>query len=374
MLKKGIGFWGTLSVATTLCASASAANMYDCCEMPSCYDDCGHYYVDASYLYWSANLDQLDYVWFNRVVSPTEEVAAIDSSTKGRNLGFGWSSGVRASVGYIAPDKCWEAKLRGTYFHNKNENSIAFPFENNDGTLQFLFPSYFPAAFGNFVGAASASLQIDYGVLDLLFLNHTFSCSCIQFSPFVGLRFGWIQQKNHVRYDDLTFQTLSGTLTANTGTIDFKDQYRGVGIIGGSGLDVPLGCGFSILGEVSGSLLYGRSNVTRLLNAFAPLFVDDAAVLATLLQQDKFHREQVSFNFETELGFNYSQEWCSGIGFDIGLSYFFGVWFDRNNFHNFVSTSNIVGGVTSASNYPAMLTYNGNLQLQGLVVRLGIMF
>lgn len=373
---------GSLVLATTTFASMSAEEWgYEPYSPIFCEENsCGRFLVDASYLYWSSKVDHMDFVGHvveDLNLTPTQGPQTIDALIDTTSFGFSWDSGARASIGYQPCDSSWDVKLKGTYFQSKNtKNVTGVTSSATNNHIDILIPLWNPSFVGNSIEAARGTAKLNYGVLDLVVGNALYSCNCFTISPFIGVRAAWIKQNNCVLYENSFFTTNSqANLAGGDARMAYEDLHRAIGIIGGTDFSIPCRCGIGFIGEVSGSLLYGRSRLHQHFQGFniLPGFSGPLSTVAQLTQRSKHTLDQITANFESELGLQYSNCWC-GVEVDLSLSYFFGIWFDQNHLNNFLVDANATNGTTSAANYPYFQQNFGNLQLQGLVARIGAKF
>ena len=210
--------------------------------------------------------------------------------------------------------------------------------------------------------------------------NTNFSCNCAKFTPFIGIRAAWIDQKLSTCYDQIAYR-LANLNAPNIifphSQTTFCNQFTGVGLRGGANVDIPIWRSLSVIGGASASLVNGRNKLHEILNGF------DALDTVTTFQATALSRiHHISANFESELGLRYNKMiGCSQVTFT--CSYYMSLWLNQNQFLNSAYTVNASNQALNssdnvnkvyASNYPQVINRGGNLNLQGLVLGVGYIY
>jgi len=340
-------------------------------------------FAEVGLLYWQANLGGLEFAFENSTtIDDSVTPKVVDSGGKLLKPDCSWDPGVRASIGYTWGDSCdpcacnWSVVLTGTYLHSKSTKNKSLPvvFESNNN--QFLAPLYNPAFSGLAAETIKGSYELDFGTLDLLTRVSLFPCRYLGLFPNFGLRGAWINQDFEINNDNVVFITTSSTVPVltwpNTNT-SFNSQFRAIGIKAGLDFSIPLRCGFSLIGSAGGSLLYGHSNVKETINGVhqetgstdPELAISHISIRDTICKLAK--------NCEGELGLSWNR--ClSCFNLTISASYYFAIWFDQNDFRNFVFTTTPVTQNDLLLNFTDLNPRYGNLQLQGLILKTDFAF
>lgn len=179
---------------------------------------------------------------------------------------FKYNSGFRVNVGYEFPCDHWDLNLIYTYIPIRSDSNLAVV--SNDQTpehLQFIVPntSNFPsfAAFGGPSGlTAMTSLFTKWkgnlSYLDLDLARTLKLCNCFSIMPHIGFRSVWMNQ-DFLMEGSLQNPTSQGDFVR----LKFSEKLNAYGIEGGLWTGWEMGCGFSLIGHVGGSVLYSRYKV-----------------------------------------------------------------------------------------------------------------
>lgn len=232
-----------------------------CCEnFASPCAPCAMFQVGGDWLYWKAEQDDLEYAI--NVRAATDGTATRINSTVLRP-GFKPRNGYRIFASY-SPCCDWEIGAIFTHFssHAKSASSV------NPGTLSsnFIiinnqrFP-IFNALNGAANGAAFSSINSNWGFklnyLDLDLCRNIPLFQCLQINPHLGLR--GLATRQDFRVNGLV--PLSDGV--NIVTADLRDKLCGIGVEGGLAATFNVGCGFSVIGQFGGSLLYARTRTSE---------------------------------------------------------------------------------------------------------------
>ena len=82
---------------------------------------------------------------------------------------------------------------------------------------------------------------------------------CFRLRPHIGFRATWLDQKYRSYQDNAA----DSTETQFTSAAKYSEKLNGYGVEGGLFADWNIGCGFSLVGHVGGSLIYSKINVTQ---------------------------------------------------------------------------------------------------------------
>lgn len=174
------------------------------------------------------------------------------------DVNFKWDTGFRAGVGYQLDHDCWDTQGQVTHFktegsdHAHSTALIASAFLGN-----FYFDNLAGFAFsGPQYHKASIKWTIDFNIFDWE-LGRKFEISkALILRPFIGVKGGWIHQIIHSKWEHPN-QTNFETATEN-----LKNNFRGVGPSVGLNTVWKLwkrgGASFSLFGDVSGALMWGK--------------------------------------------------------------------------------------------------------------------
>lgn len=362
---------------TILGGSLQAQDNWDCNEMSFCNpcDNDGRFFGSLGYVYFQASMDNLEFVGFSDtdlVITTPPKVVLTDFDVK--NLDFDWNSGVRASLGYQNCNCPWIFSLVGNYLPAETSKRVSFAPEISSAKLKYLIPLWNPELAGNLVGSAKEKWELNFGTLDLLAAYRIYSCEYLSITPQFGLRAVWIDQDLHVDYENLGFILQNGFLSQDRATTKFRSKYEAIGFKAGLDFEAPIFCNINIVGNVAGSLVYGHSKLKTHIQAFnLEDLSDTVGALGPITINSKDNEYRLTANFESELGLLYKTCWCAR-DISLGCTYFFDIWFDQNRFKDFVFTSTPVAHTVANNNFPELVKREGNLQLQGVVIRADVSF
>jgi hypothetical protein len=169
-------------------------------------------------------------------------------TNKVKNPHFEWSWGFRLTGGLNLECDGWDTALTWTRWNTTAKTHFSAG-QNNE----ILPTAPTPLNAGLLTaGHASARWRLHLNVLDWELGREFYVSRCLTLRPMIGLRSAWISQKFRATYDELP---------VIVSTEDVKDRerckYWGLGPLGGIDTQWGLGCGWSIFGNYSASLLYG---------------------------------------------------------------------------------------------------------------------
>lgn len=321
------------------------------CPCPSMNNGQGNVFFTAEALFFRAHEDGLGFaasfdnstdINFNPVDDLTIE-----------NPHFNWDTGVRVGVGYKMGCDCWDVAAYYTYFRTKAHGSAyANPFDAND----FVIPLW-----GTFQGLNTATsvhakwrLHIDLADFEL---GREFCISpCVTLRPFIGVRGAWIQQTYSILAQDATTASFNDGFVASQSD-KFYTKFEGVGIRTGLDSQWNLGCGLSLYGCASTSILYGRIHSR---SNESDLFLSDVTSgdidAFTAAQHDQRHG--CRYIADAAVGLRWKHSMCDdSVLFTVQVGWENRIFFDQNRLEDFV------GQVAVGNLNPQV--YRGDLCLQG---------
>ncbi len=301
------------------------------------------WFTEESYLLLKPTLGDLEY---GDMISFGEG----DHSTKikVKSPSFEWNSGVRLGIGRYLPnhDK-WDVSLYSTYFYGQAEDTV----HGNLDHLKGLATSYNP-----FVVILSekteATWRLNYFVWDLMLGRQFAMTPQIVFHPYIGLRgalmYTTFTSKN---FGDMF---IASHLVAGNSKVKMHENFWGIGARIGSNLDYKFTGNWSFLGNLAGSLLYGRYHVReKSVTHITP-------PTPTLTSKTRDHDNAIRVNLEGAVGLGW-ETWFQNNTIRVApnLQFEGSLWFDMNDF---IMPSNIFS------------QDHGNLGLMGLTFNLQVDF
>jgi hypothetical protein len=203
-------------------------------------------------LYLRPNTESLDY---GIVFPPSNPIALRNGSIKSVDPDYGW--GYRANIGYIFP--CTGNDVMFSYSRYDRED-FDHTTVRNDG----IFFSTITSSVAGFIASDDAVLRSDaktkfrFETMDLDAGQHVnFGCNAhLRF--LAGIRYAELKntfEANYLFPVEVNSEAQLETITVNTIQ---TSKFKGAGPRVGLDADYKLGCGFSLVGETTGSILVGK--------------------------------------------------------------------------------------------------------------------
>lgn len=226
-----------------------SSNVIDYCEPFYCeYNPCcdeDHFFFKVDALYWRAHQDGLERVVHNEVrqtfrLSGNPSFTASTDRLKNSRFISDWRGGYRLGIGY---DWCgWTMALDWTHYRGHAHN------HGKQGSLR-----------------RSGHWKIDYDVVDFIIGTPSYCVgSCFNWNAFGGVRSARINQNLRAHIEGLSSFVNQNNLSVSTtiiqSTTDIRDHehFNGVGPEIGLNANWDLGCGFSLYGNATGAIVFGR--------------------------------------------------------------------------------------------------------------------
>ena len=207
----------------------------------------------ADFLWWRANMDDLDY--------GLQMNDTLFLSTRGKIVepDFEYDPGVRVGAGYDFGRSNWDILLAWTYHYSKATDSSGNP--NVPISLFALRgQTYNNGNYKVVIGATGrASWRVHLNTLDFEMGYDHFYSKLFSVRSHFGLKAAWINMEYHASYQDM-IDTGDGQTITNYEKISLrtKSDFWAVGPRMGLQSFLHLGWGFSIYGTIAGSLVYGE--------------------------------------------------------------------------------------------------------------------
>jgi Legionella pneumophila major outer membrane protein precursor len=319
-------------------------NMMGAYNAPARIDVCGSwdFFVDVSFIYWHASEEALE---------PTLS----DSSPNGlpivngqiTQMDFKYEPGFKVGIGYnLSCHDDWQFYVGYTRLHFDQSVSTTSP------ALGVLYPLQSHPAFSSAfdITFARESWNVDIDLIDFEMARPHYVGTMLVFRPFIGLRAQWIDQKLNTRYSGVTGIPGSTLQDVNFRVLQDSKTWA-VGPRVGLDSNWLLGCGFRLIGNIAGSIVYTKYTT---LNYKEKNLITDADIINVGEEQNVL---RAILEFQSGLG--YGLYFCNNAyHFDISATYDFHHFWNQNAYRNFVSA---VAVGKSFSNY-------ANLYLHGLTL------
>lgn len=333
-------------------------------EETDCLCSQGGVFLTADYLYWSPSEDGLEYAREVQVVSAAAAGFSPSASSLSTtySVNGSWSSGVRAGVGYLFGNMDhWDLYANWTYFLNHSQDS-----HGNPGA-PFNPSHYFAPIWHPFLGqrssAASEHWTLHYNTLDLEFGKEWRASRYFSLRPHAGLRAAWIDQDINSSYTGAW--PLAGGFAERSTSLQIDNDCKGIGIRAGTDTRFHFARDWSVLGQFSGAILYGKFDVTQTIQGYQQL--DVGAVPTAYSNTKNTDEHSIIANLQLFLGIEWKTLFKQGkYSLSFGAGYEFLEWFHQNKASQTLIS---VVGDGSENAFTSETTENGNLGLQGLTVK-----
>ncbi len=305
----------------------------------------------ASFLYWQAREDRLEYA---ETVDSGFVQDIIRSKAKIDKLHFEWNPGFQVGLGYIFPEKeQWDFALNWTSFYSKAHGSAEKRDPNFIG--HSIRPLWFSVLTGAFVDKASAHWTVHYNVLDLSLARSYYVGRFLIIKPLLGIRGAWIDQHYLAKYHAIY---PNDPLVFNNNKFKADNDYAGVGLRLGSDLRWPISPHFSLVGNISGSVLYGAFRIHERINGF----FQTTNILIREIFKEAEHLHRLNVNLESKIGLQWQTFFHRNrFRVCIGAFYDFSYWFNQNQLVNQIAVLDPV----AITRILGVERNDGDLQLQG---------
>jgi len=184
----------------------------------------------------------------------TEEDGSLETHLKKKYPQADWSWGFRLGAGYTMPHDDWELSLEWT----RNNMELSDHEHDNDadgteGLVPFNPNPFSPTAFAS---KAEANVRIHLNYLDLMLKREFLVTKWLAVKPGLGLRSNWIRARFKAEFEggNIADRPIVGIEEIHT---KFKNNFWGMGPKAELDTRWILGKGFSIVGDLAFSFLYG---------------------------------------------------------------------------------------------------------------------
>ncbi|PIS01075.1 MAG: hypothetical protein COT84_04145 [Chlamydiae bacterium CG10_big_fil_rev_8_21_14_0_10_35_9] len=317
------------------------------------------FYFAADFIAFQAKEDGLDFAITNTSGAQDANTIGTAALTGGAVQGFSndddnwdWGFGARVNIGFYLNHDAWNIDAEWTYLKTNQDESATV---KGDGRMLpfWLAPEGFPAAAAGILPEreASARWKLTYNTLDISLGKPHHISRYVIFNPHFGVRAAWIDQDYLARYGG---SFTDGATTQLGAEMNAKNDIWSVGLRAGLRSEWLLGSGFTIFGNVAGSILFTKYDI------------DQSTSQANNSYTISYDYYSNIPNFEVLLGlgwntlFNKDQNRVS-----LRLAYEFHQWWNINQLRRFFDNQN-----WSANDKVS----RGDLTLNGLSFRVGFDF
>lgn len=305
------------------------------------YRQTGGFSIEADFIYWRVDEDDLDYVLTSKTTSDSSHSTFHKPEIR-------WDAGFKIGAGYTwGRQDFWELFLRWTHLNTHQEGSK----EAKDSDV--LIPIWSPTVLGQQAQHASVDWRVRYNTYDLELGRHYFMCKTIALRPFMGVRGATILQHYEAEYKGRLSTSVPIPLFDTH--MKAKNDFRGIGTRAGAQLNWYFASDWSIFGSVAGSLLYGQYELHQKLEGALGVTLTDFGF------KDEFSK--LATNLEASLGFAWEHYFCKGdYRLAISVAYEFSEWFSQNRMKQFNLLDNSINAQKTVN---TVGNQQGDLGLQG---------
>ena len=345
-------------------------------KMPP-YPSPTNFVVDASFIYWQADVEDLDAGLqgnFSLDTTVGSKAFGLENHLKAVKRDYKWEPGFKFGIGLVYGERDqYDVMLNWTWIQPEGTaKSKTYPqFDTNSiesGSIStFLIalvrelesgaaiPGNAPLYSGGPAANIESKWKMQYNTVDLEFGRNFFLGKNLTLRPHMGLRGAWINQRLDDRYVSILGPlSVSGanigvnnlsTIGFGTNTQHAKDEYHAVGLRAGADVYWNFTNHFAAYGKVSGSILYGYEKVDHTFSVIpvATLSGLNSSVLGNSLDVDLPLATLATFSSHTTkttlqgiLGLMWHTGFeDSGCHFYASAGYEVNQWFHLNNFRTF---------------------------------------
>lgn len=178
---------------------------------------------------------------------------------------FTWDLGLKAGIGYKTPHDSWDVYARYTWFES---NSSSSSYKNPPATIFTL-----RSLAGRPSKWAKSHVDISYNNIDLELARSYFLSSRFSVRPHLDAKATWIDLAQNITYNHAQFTRFDSDDVDTDRKIYDSSKMFGLGPRVGVDGKLSLGYGFSLNGDLAGSILYSHFKVRH--KEKHPLKVDD---------------------------------------------------------------------------------------------------
>lgn len=328
------------------------------------------FYVWGEGLYWKAAESGLTSVI--KAVSGQEVLVGLSANIHGiksKHPHFDWHWGFRIGAGYNMCHDLWDVYSEWTRFHFTDRKVVSVPSGGSptSGVIPVLFPFWIPKISTDIfppttLVRSETHWKVQLDMIDLQLGRQFYVTNCLVLKPHLGLRVGWILQSYNI--EDLGGIGSFDIPTAFT--MNMRNNFWGVGLIGGLDSIWNLGRGFSIYGNGAVSILDGHF-INRFVFFDGVRLNEDAPFGIGVQFDNKSHQNMAVFVADLALGVRWDRSfWCDRIHVGVRAGYEQHIYFEQNQFMNYQNDFAII---TALPNYYAD---GGNLSTNGITVGMEI--
>lgn len=235
-------------------------------------------------LYWHPKLGGTEYAFTGDYTEASVSMNPLpfplpsDGDVKSNDLG--WDLGIRAGLGYKIPHNHWDVVARYTWYGLNDSSSHQKTYPSNLFSMRSVIAV--PC------DRVKSHIDIDLNNIELALARSYFLSKNFLVRPHFDAKSTWVDLDQKIHYSISSAPFISEDLKHHETKVSEDCRFWGVGPQAGIDTSLYLGDGFSIIGEVAGSILYGFFK-TSMKQDF-PITNQDHSISTLNKVKHRFHR------------------------------------------------------------------------------------
>lgn len=217
-----------------------------------------HWFITFDLLYWHPKLGGTEYAISTNpdlYITPggNQRFLLLQHEGAIKENDFSWDFGLKAGIGYKTPYDSWDVYARYTWFDSNSSSSC---YKLPPATIFTL-----RSVEGTAAKWAKSHVDISYDTIELQLARSYFLSSRLSVRPHLALKTAWISLAQNITYNRSDLPRVRPELVDLDRKIKDSSKMRGYGPQAGVDGNLYIGNGFSLIGELSGSILYSYFRV-----------------------------------------------------------------------------------------------------------------
>lgn len=340
----------------------------------------GDWVLDASAIFWNAHQDGLEYAILNSVRVPIinpdpEEIDELNNlilddqiTPKGK-----WEFGFRFGLGYTTACDGWDLTLSWTHY-TPHAFSTASTSEIDSTTLVTLWSAFAPIQGEvNYARDIETEWEVKLHLIQFELGRNYWISKRGAFRPFIGLAYAYLDQTLKLTHHGGSWSPrTTPNQAAMQNEVTLENLFEGFGVRSGTEGSFHLGCGWKLLGTLSGSILYGHFKTAhKEKNRLA-----NSPFTETPIMENKSYFKASRAMLDLELGIAWTALFCDcAYGVEGSLSWEQHTFFHQNQLFRIVRLGD--SSTTESINNSGENSYGqavGNFSTEGVTLRLSLFF
>ena len=224
--------------------------------------------ITVSLLYWQADQDGMQYAIENElfasdaVSSNAQLNVLVDAEYIEPSNSFDF--GFKLGTSYTSACDGWDLGVLWTHFQNISSDHIDAAQNTNHALLPLWSVFQFPSA-GNapilFTTRIASKWKLDLDLIDIDLGRQFWVSKYLSLHPHIGLRVAILNQDLDLFWRGGSWNDPAATPENYLGQTELENEYRGIGTRAGVATNWNFGCGWSLYGDASLAIIYGKFKV-----------------------------------------------------------------------------------------------------------------